>query len=134
MMNTPLPAAHPDDLDHAKAVVRSAGYSLVSQKFIVNFSEFIQDWLKGDFDLPKLAALDVQSCFDAWQEEDNQAEVRQEAQSNWLLTSTQELAKSIARRCYPDVPQFEVLDDLVGVISQIDNMVTGMERKAWEAV
>lgn len=75
-----LEAAQPDDLDYAKAVVRSAGYSLVSRRFIVNFSEFIQDWRKGDFDLPKLAALDVQSCFDAWQEEVNQIEVRQAAQ------------------------------------------------------
>ena len=51
------------------------------------------------------------------------------AQPDWLLKSTQELAVSVAKRCYPDVPQFEVLNDLAGVISQIDNMTTGMERK-----
>lgn len=75
-----LEAAQPDDLDYAKAVVRSSGYSLVSQRFIVLFAEFIQDWRKGDFELPTLAALDMRSCFDAWQEEVNQAEVRQVAQ------------------------------------------------------
>jgi hypothetical protein len=48
---------------------------------------------------------------------------------DWLLPTTQDLAKSIAKRCFPDVPQFEVLDDLAGVISQIDNMTCGMERK-----
>lgn len=64
-----------NDLDYAKAQVRSAGYSLVSAEFISNFAEFIQDWRKGDFDLPKLAALDVKACFDAWQAGVNQAEV-----------------------------------------------------------
>ena len=53
-----------------------------------------------------------------------------QAQPDWLLKTTQDLANSIRRRCYPEVPQFEVLDDLAGVISQIDNMTTGMERKA----
>lgn len=52
------------------------------------------------------------------------------AQPDWLLKTTQDLAKAIARDNYPEVPQFEVLDDLAGVISQIDNMVTGMERKS----
>lgn len=57
-----------DDLAHAKAVVRSFGYSTVTSKFIECFSEFISDWKKGDFDLPTLAALDLESCFVAWQE------------------------------------------------------------------
>ena len=65
-----------NDLDYAKAQVRSAGYSLVSAEFISNFAEFIQDWRKGDFALPKLAALDVEACFDAWQKEVNQNEVK----------------------------------------------------------
>ena len=65
-----------DDLDCAKMMVRSAGYSLVSADFIAAFAEFIQDWRKGDFDLPKLAALDVKACFDAWQKEVNQNEVK----------------------------------------------------------
>ena len=60
-----------DDLDHAKAVVRSAGYSMVTQRFIALFSDFIMDWKKGDFELPEYAALDVQSCFEAWQEDAN---------------------------------------------------------------
>ena len=64
-----------EDLDCAKMMVRSAGYSLVSADFINSFAEFIQDWRKGDFDLPKLAALDVKACFDAWQAGVNQAEV-----------------------------------------------------------
>lgn len=65
-----------NDLDYAKAQVRSANYSLVSAEFISNFAEFIQDWRKGDFDLPRLAALDVEACFDAWQKEINQKEVK----------------------------------------------------------
>ena len=44
-----------------------------------------------------------------------------------LLYAT-ELAKTMARKHYPDVPQFEVLPDLLGVISQIDNMVCGLVR------
>lgn len=48
---------------------------------------------------------------------------------DWLLKTTQDLARAIARDNFPDVPQWEVFDDLPGVISQIDNMVCGMERK-----
>ncbi len=48
---------------------------------------------------------------------------------DWLLETTKELAKAIHRDNYPDVPQWEVFNDLPGVISQIDNMVCGMERK-----
>ena len=53
-----------------------------------------------------------------------------QAQPDWLLKTTQDLANSIRRRCFPEVPQFQVLDDLAGVISQIDNMTCGMERKS----
>ena len=48
---------------------------------------------------------------------------------DWLLKTTQDLARAIARDNFPDVPQWEVFDDLPGVISEIDNMVCGMERK-----
>ena len=65
-----------EDLDCAKMMVRSSGYSIVSADFIIAFAEFIQDWRNGDFDLPKLAALDVEACFDAWQAGVNQAEVK----------------------------------------------------------
>lgn len=65
-----------------------------------------------------------------WVAERMNTKSEQQVQPDWLLSSTQELAKHIARRCYPEVPQFEVLSDLAGVISQIDNMITGMERKA----
>ena len=51
-------------------------------------------------------------------------------QPDWLLKTTQDLANCIRRRCFPDVPQFQVMGDLAGVISQIGNMTTGMERKA----
>jgi len=74
--NMQAAVSEPDtDVDLAKMVVRSAGYNLVSQRFIVNFAEFIQDWRKGDFDLPPLAACDVEACFEAWQEDVNQKEV-----------------------------------------------------------
>ena len=61
----------------AKAVVRSAGYSLVSQKFIIAFAEFMQDYLKGDFELPKLAEIDARAAFEAWQEPFNQDAIAQ---------------------------------------------------------
>lgn len=47
----------------------------------------------------------------------------------WLLESTQTLAKTLAREFYPEVTQWECLNDLAGVISQIDNMTTGLMRK-----
>ena len=71
-----------EDLNYAKMMVRSSGYSLVSADFINSFAEFIQDWRKGDFDLPKLAALDVKACFDAWQAGVNQAEVKPTKEPN----------------------------------------------------
>lgn len=49
-------------------------------------------------------------------------------QSQDALGYAQRLAKSIASKEYPEVTQFEVLDDLMGVLSQIDNMTCGMTR------
>jgi len=43
-----------------------------------------------------------------------------------------ELAVSMAKKFYPEVPQFKPLSDLVGVISQIDNMTCGLVRAAPE--
>ena len=48
---------------------------------------------------------------------------------DWLLKTAQNLAQHMAKEFFPDVPQFEVLDDLAGVISQIDNMVCGLPRE-----
>lgn len=53
----------------------------------------------------------------------------QPEQEPWLLESTKTLAKTLAREFYPEVTQWECLDDLAGVISQIDNMATGLMRK-----
>lgn len=39
-----------------------------------------------------------------------------------------ELAVSMARKFYPEAPQFEPMSDLLGVITQIDNMTTGLVR------
>ena len=56
-------------------------------------------------------------------------------QESWLLETTQTLAKNLAREFYPEVTQWECLNDLAGVISQIDNMTTGLMRKpAYRAV
>lgn len=60
-------ATEPIDLGLARAMCRSAGISLVSRDFIERFADFVMDWKKGDFTLPKYAELDMQSCFDAWQ-------------------------------------------------------------------
>lgn len=49
-------------------------------------------------------------------------------QSQDALGYAQRLAKSIASKEYPEVTQFEVLGDLMGVLSQIDNMTCGMTR------
>ncbi len=62
----------------------------------------------------------------------------QPEQEPWLLETTQTLAKHMAREFYPEVTQWQCLDNLAGVISQIDNMTTGLMRKpeqepvAWE--
>ena len=53
----------------------------------------------------------------------------QPEQEPWLLETTRALAKALAREFYPEVTQWECLDDLAGVISQIDNMTTGLMRK-----
>ena len=53
----------------------------------------------------------------------------QPEQEPWLLETTQTLAKTLAREFYPEVTQWECLNDLAGVISQIDNMTTGLMRK-----
>ena len=59
-----------------------------------------------------------------------QALAEQPAQQEpWLLESTQTLAKNLAREFYPEVTQWQCLNDLAGVISQIDNMTTGLMRK-----
>lgn len=39
-----------------------------------------------------------------------------------------ELAISMAKRFYPEVTQWKPLPDLLGVITQIDNMTTGLMR------
>jgi hypothetical protein len=58
-----------------------------------------------------------------------QARLAQPEQEPWLLESTQTLAKTLAREFYPEVTQWECLNDLAGVISQIDHMTTGLMRK-----
>jgi hypothetical protein len=63
----PAPKQEPMDLDLARAMCRGAGISLVSRDFIERFADFVSDWKKGDFTLPKYAELDMQSCFAAWQ-------------------------------------------------------------------
>jgi hypothetical protein len=66
-----------------------------------------------------------------------QEALAQPEQEPWLLETTQALAKTLAREFYPEVPQWTCLNDLAGVISQIDNMTTGLMRKSdqdWEAV
>lgn len=51
-----------------------------------------------------------------------------EQPSEQALRWATELAVSMARKFYPEVPRFKPLPDLVGVISQIDNMSTGLVR------
>ena len=58
------------------------------------------------------------------------ADAQQVAVPQRLLETTQNLARYMARNFYPESPQFEVLDSVGGVISQIDNMVTGLQRAA----
>ena len=40
-----------------------------------------------------------------------------------------DLAVSLATKHYPDVPQWRVEGDAIGIILQIDNMTTGLERR-----
>ncbi len=51
-------------------------------------------------------------------------------QPAWLLKSTQELATHLWQKHYKtESPVFEVLGDLAGVLSQIDNITTGLVRE-----
>jgi chromosome segregation ATPase len=43
------------------------------------------------------------------------------------------LAETMAAKGYPDVQQWEPLDDLVGLLTQIDNMVAGIRDRAEKA-
>ena len=54
----------------------------------------------------------------------------QEQGEPWLLNYAKNLAKFMAKNFYPEVTHWKVSDDLVGVILQIDNMVTGLIRKS----
>ncbi len=49
---------------------------------------------------------------------------------SWTLETTKNLAKHMAKEFYPEVANFDTLDDLAGVISQIDNMVCGLPTEA----
>ena len=62
-----------------------------------------------------------------------EAELKELEVPAWLLKSTQALCLGLAKRVYPEVTGFQVLDDLAGVISQIDNITCGMERKRDQA-
>jgi hypothetical protein len=46
-----------------------------------------------------------------------------------VLKEAQELAIYIQKKHYPTSTGFELLDSVSGVLSQISNMVAGMERK-----
>lgn len=52
------------------------------------------------------------------------------AQHAHLLKTAQDLASHIAKRCYPEVTQWQVLDDLAGVISQIGELESQLSK--WE--
>ncbi len=55
----------------------------------------------------------------------------QKLHPDWLLKSTQDLAMSMWQKHYKqESPNFEALNDLPGVISQIDNMVCGLTRNS----
>ena len=56
--------------------------------------------------------------------------LKQEQDEPWLLNTAQNLAKFMARNFYPEVTHWKVSDNLVSVILQIDNMVTGLIRKS----
>lgn len=51
--------------DEAEKKLGEAGLVILPASFLINFREFVSDWKKGDFDLPKLAQLDVQACLTA---------------------------------------------------------------------
>lgn len=47
-----------------------------------------------------------------------------------LHKQLRQLAVSMAREFYPEVPEFRPLEDALGLLSQIDNMTTGLSRRA----
>lgn len=44
-----------------------------------------------------------------------------------------ELANALRRKHFPEVPNWKPLDDVFGVLTQIDNMTTGLARHRREA-
>jgi len=56
------------------------------------------------------------------------ADAQQVAVPQWVLKEAQDLAAFMARKFYQEVTQFEILDDMAGVISQMSNMATGLQR------
>jgi hypothetical protein len=58
----------------------------------------------------------------------DEVEALKREQDEALKYATQ-LATSLANKHWPEIPQWKPLPDLYGVISQIDNMSTGMTRK-----
>ena len=44
------------------------------------------------------------------------------------------LAVSVGARCFPEVPEWRPLPDLLGVLTQLDNMTCGMARAALSPV
>ena len=56
--------------------------------------------------------------------------VKQGQDEPWLLNTAKNLAKFMAKNFYPEVTHWKVSDNLVSVILQIDNMVTGFIYKS----
>ena len=48
----------------------------------------------------------------------------------WTLKSARDLAIYLNRNMYPDNTEFVALDDMAGVVSQLDNMITGIVARA----
>jgi hypothetical protein len=73
----------------------------------------------------------IKRCVHHWHFDDQPSPApatpaQDEAQN---LRYAEQLTVSLARKHYPEVPQFEPLSgDMFGLLSQIDNMTTGMMR------
>jgi len=58
----------------------------------------------------------------------DEVQAQQVAVPQWVLKYAQNIALRMAKDFYPEVSRFEVLDDMAGVVSQISNMSTGLQR------
>lgn len=105
------------------AITSESAAAFYEQAFGVKLTDSAQ--IGGVLRLCNLAANAVTSeCSKVTSEYSEQPQAQGEAAKKYA----ENLCISMARKFYPEVTQFEPLDDLFGLLTQIDNMTTGLVR------